>query len=450
MLAKSKEIRRMTHLNRRNFLKYSGGALGAAATGSVFYTPSAFAAKARVVVIGGGMGGATAARYIKRLDPAIDVTIVESNPTYHCCFLSNLVVAGERKLDYLAHGYAGLAAEGINIVHDTVTAIGDKSVTTAGGKKLAFDRCIVSPGVSYKYIEGYSEEIADTKVPHAWKAGKQTQMLRDQLVAMKDGGTVLICPPRNPFRCPPGPYERTSLIANYLKKSGKTKSKIIVLDPKDKFSKFGLFREGWTNHYGFDPEKDGGDKSMISWVKGAEGGAIEALDAKNMTVTAAVEDIKVDVINIIPDQKVGHIAHVAGLVDKSGWCPIDLHTFESTMRKNIHVIGDASVAKGMPKSGYAAASEAKVCAASIVELLNGQALSVPSYVNTCYSILSTKPADGISVAAVYRLKKDGSKIQKVSGGLTPSGKDYKASDRAREVQYALSWYENITSNTFAD
>jgi len=441
----------MTQFNRRNFLKLSGGALGtAAASGAAFYTPSAFAAKARVVVVGGGMGGATAARYIKRLDPAIDVTIVEANATYHCCFLSNLVVAGERKLDYLAHGYKGLEAEGINIVIDKVTAIGDKSVTTAGGKKLPFDRCIVSPGVDYKYIEGYSAEIADSKIPHAWKAGKQTQMLHDQLMSMKDGGTVLICPPRNPFRCPPGPYERTSLIANYLKKSGKTKSKIIVLDPKDKFSKFGLFREGWKNHYGFDPKVNGGDKSMITWVNGSEGGAIESLDAKNMTITAGVEDYKADVINIIPDQKAGKIAFVGGLTNKKGWCPVNLHTFESTIRKNIHVIGDASVAKGMPKSGYAAASEAKVCAASVVELLNGQPLSVPSYVNTCYSILSTKPADGISVAAVYKLRKDGSKIDKTSAGLTPSGKNYNADNRAREVQYALSWYENITANTFAD
>lgn len=440
----------MKKFNRRNFIKLSGGAMGVAASAAAFYTPSVFAARARVVVVGGGMGGATAARYIKRLDPAIDVTIVEANPTYHTCFLSNMVIGNERKLDYLAHGYAGLASEGINIVHDTVTAIGDKSVTTSSGKKLAFDRCIVSPGVSFKFIDGYSEDIANTKVPHAWKAGKQTQLLRDQLTSMKDGGTVLICPPRNPFRCPPGPYERASLIANYLKKSGKTKSKIIILDPKDKFSKFGLFREGWTNHYGFEGDKNGGEKSMITWVKAAEGGAIEELDAKNMTVTAAVEDFKADVINIIPDQKAGHIAHVTGLVDKSGWCPVDLHTFESTIRSNIHVIGDASIAKGMPKSGYAAASEAKVCAASVVQLLNGQSLTTPSYVNTCYSILSTNPADGISVAAVYRLREDGSKIQKVSGGLTPSGKDYNASDRAREVQYALSWYENITANTFAD
>ncbi len=440
----------MTQLNRRNFLKLSGGGLGAVATGGIFYTPSAFAAKARVVVVGGGMGGATAARYIKRLDPAIDVTIVEPNPTYHTCFMSNLVIGGERKLDFLAHGYKGLAAEGIHIVHDSVTAIEDNMVVTKGGKKLAFDRCIVSPGISFKFVEGHSEEVANSKIPHAWKAGKQTQLLHDQIASMKDGGTILVCPPRNPFRCPPGPYERVSLIANYLKKSGKTKSKIIVLDPKDKFSKFGLFREGWKNHYGFDPEKNGGEKSLITWIKAAEGGSVEAVDAKNMTVTAEVEDFKADVINVIPDQKAGHIAHVAKLTDKSGWCPVNLHTFESTLRKNIHVIGDASKAKGLPKSGYAAVSEGKVCAASVVALLNGQEPGVPSYVNTCYSIISTQPTDGISVAAVYRLKKDGSKIHKVSGGLTPSGKNYKASDRSREVMYGLSWYENITANTFAD
>ncbi|MBT3309610.1 MAG: FAD-dependent oxidoreductase [Gammaproteobacteria bacterium] len=430
--------------NRRDFLKVSGGAAAAATAGIALYTPSASAAKARVVIVGGGMGGATAARYIKKADPSIDVTLIEANATYHTCFMSNFVLAGERKLDYLAHGYQGLAAEGINVVHDMVTNIGNNSVSTASGKNHSFDRCIVAPGVDYKYVEGHSDEVADTKITHAWKAGKQTQLLRDQLSSMKDGGTVIIGAPRNPFRCPPGPYERTSLIAGYLKHN-KPKSKIIVLDPKDKFSKFGLFMEGWKNHYGY-----GTDDSLITWVKAAEGGSIEAVDADSMTVSAEIEEFKGDVINIIPDQKAGKIAFTAGLVDKSGWCPVDLHTFESTIRKNIHVIGDASQAKGMPKSGYAASSEAKVCAAGIVALLKGHTPGTPAYVNTCYSVISFQPKDGISVAAIYKLREDGSKIQKVSGGLTPSGKDRNPANRAREVDYALSWYENITSNTFAD
>ncbi len=430
--------------NRRDFLKVSGGTLGAAAAGFSLYTPSATAAKARVVVVGGGMGGATAARYIKKGDPSIDVTLIEANATYHTCFMSNFVIAGERKLDYLAHGYDGLAAEGINVVSDRVIDITDNAVKTAGGGSYGFDRCVVSPGVDFKFVEGHNEDVANTKIPHAWKAGHQTQLLHDQLTSMKDGGTVIIGAPRNPFRCPPGPYERTALIAGYLKKN-KPKSKIIVLDPKDKFSKFGLFTEGWRNHYGY-----GTENSLITWVKGAEGGAIEEVDAEGMSVAAAVEDFEGDVINIIPDQKAGAIAATTGLTDDSGWCPVDLHTFESKLRKNIHVIGDASAAKGMPKSGYAASSEAKVCAAGIVALLNGEAPGTPAYVNTCYSVISFEPKDGISVAAIYKLREDGSKIQKMSGGLTPSGDKRNAANRAREVDYALSWYENITSNTFAD
>ena len=249
---------------------------------------------------------------------------------------------------------------------------------------------------------------------------------------MKDGGTVIIGAPRNPFRCPPGPYERTSLVAGYLKKN-KPKSKVIVLDPKDKFSKFGLFTEGWRIHYGY-----GTEDSLITWVKGAEGGAIEAVDPDSNTVSAEIEEFSADVINIIPDQKAGEIAFTAGLVDDSGWCPVDLLTFESTMRKNIHILGDASKAKGMPKSGYAASSQAKVCAAGIVAQLNGHAPGSPAYVNTCYSVISFEPKDGISVAAIYKLREDGSKIQKMSGGLTPSGDKRNAAHRAREVDYALS------------
>jgi len=434
--------------NRRDFLKVSGATLVTVATGFSIYTPSASAkAKARVVVVGGGMGGATAARYIKKGDPKIDVTLIEANPIYHTCFMSNFVIAGERKLDYLAHGYAGLIAEGINVVIDTVIGIDDNAVKTRGGKSYAFERCVVSPGIDFKFVEGHSEELANTSITHAWKAGKQTQLLRNQLMSMKDGGVVIIGPPGDVFRCPPGPYERTSLIAGYLKKN-KPKSKVLVLDPKDKFSKFGLFMEGWKTHYGY-----GSDNSLITWVNGEEGGAIEKVSASDMTVTSVAEkDFKGDVINIIPEQKAGAIAFTAGLTDDSGWCPVDLHTFESTIRKNIHVIGDASQAKGMPKSGYAASSEAKVCAAGIVALLNGEAPGSPTYVNTCYSLISFEPKDAISVAAVYKLAEDKSKIVKVpgSGGLTPGGDARNATYRARAAEYALGWYENITSNTFND
>ena len=435
----------MSEFNRRDFLKVSGAATTVA--GMSLDAGNTFAgAKGRVVVVGGGMGGATVAKYIKRGDSAIDVTINEPNKTYYTGFTSNLTLSGMVTMDQLAHTYEGLAAMGINIVHDNVTEIADNSVKTAGGKSIAFDRCVVSPGVDFKYVEGHSEEVANKSVTHAYKSGHQMNLLGKQLKAMKDGGTVVIAAPRNPFRCPPGPYERVSQIASYLK-ANKPKSKIIVLDPKDKFSKFGLFREAWSVHYGFDGAKDGGDNSMIQWVKGAAGGAIEAVEADSNTAVCSIEEFKGDVLNVIPDMKAGNIASAAGLTD-GDWCPVDLQTFESKKRANIHVIGDSSAAKGLPKSGYAAASEAKVCAAAVVAALNGNSAPIPAYTNTCYSVVA--PNDAFSVAAVYQLAADKSKVMKVSGGLTPSGDKRNPKHREREVAYALSWYENITTDAFND
>ncbi len=287
-------------------------------------------------------------------------------------------------------------------------------------------------------IEGYSAGIAATKIPHAWKAGPQTALLHKQLQAMKDGGTVIIAPPPNPFRCPPGPYERSCQIAHYLKHN-KPKSKILILDAKDKFSKQGLFTQGWKKHYGY-----GTDNSMIEWVKGAEGGIIEGVDAKTNTVIGSVDEYKADVINVIPAQKAGKIAFNAGLVNDKGWCPVDQKTFESTKHKDVYVIGDSSVASPMPKSGYAANSEAKVCAAAVVASLHGKPAAHPTLVNTCYSLIT--PDDGISVAMVYNF--DGKKIQKVkgSGGLTPM--DSSEAMRKREARYAHSWFNNITADIF--
>jgi len=439
----------MSNFNRRDFLKISGAAAavtGAGIAGTV-YAGSHGGMKANVVVVGGGIGGSTVAKYIKRADPKIGVTLVESNKTYYTGFTSNLTLSGMVTMDQLAHTYEGLEALGIKVVHDTVTEIGDNYVKTSGGSKLDFDRCVVSPGVDFKYVEGHSEEIANESVPHAYKSGHQMVMLGKQIQAMSDGGTVVIAAPRNPFRCPPGPYERVSQIAAYLK-ANKPNSKIVVLDPKDKFSKFGLFREAWNIHYGFDPAADGAnDGSMIRWIKGAAGGAIEEVNAAEKTAICSIEEFKGDVLNVIPDMKAGHIAFSAGLTD-GDWCPVDLQTFESKKRANIHVVGDSSAAKGLPKSGYAASSEAKVCAASVVALLNGHNAPVPAYTNTCYSVVA--PDDAFSVAAVYRLAADKSKVSKVSGGLTPSGDKRNAVHRKREVGYALSWYDNITSDAFND
>ena len=430
-----------TNVNRRKFVQGVGAATAAGAIG----LPNlAIGATKKVVIVGGGTGGATAAKYLRRADPSIRVVLIEPNKHYYTCYLSNEYLGGGRSIDSIKFGYKGLAKHGVIVVHDMVSGIdaAKQVVTTAGGEKYTYDRCIVAPGIDFRWdkIEGYDEKVAET-IPHAWKAGPQTINLRKQLVAMKDGGTVVIAPPPNPFRCPPGPYERASQIAHYLKYN-KPKSKIIILDPKPKFSKMGLFVQGWTDLYGY-----GTDNSMIEWrgtPKGASDNVLTSVDAGNMSVKTEFDTVKADVLNVIPAQKAGKIAFTAGLTNDSGWCPINLHTFESTIHKNIHVLGDASIAKGMPKSGYAANSEAKVCAASIAALLNGKTPPPPSYVNTCYSIVGKDY--GISVAAVYRLAADGSKIMKVSGGLT--AKNASAETRRREMLYAHSWLKNITNDIF--
>jgi len=424
----------MNKINRRNFIKIVGGASAISAIG--FPAIAAAGGKKQVVIVGGGVGGATAAKYIRRADSSVEVTLIEPNEHYYTCFMSNEVLGGDRKLDSLKFGYDGLRKHGVTVVQDTVTAIDAKGrkVTTKGGKSFNYDRCIVAPGISFRdNIEGYDAAAAE-RFPHAWKAGAQTALLRNQLEAMPDGGTVLIAPPPNPFRCPPGPYERACQIAHYLK-NHKPKSKIVIYDSKDKFSKQGLFTQAWERHY----------PGMIEWKKAADtGGGIMRVDAKAGTVSTDFDDMKVAVANIIPAQKAGTIAEVAGLTDDSGWCPITGSTFESTLHKGIHVIGDAAIQSPLPKSGYAANSEAKVVAAAVVDLVNGREPGTPSWVNTCYSVVA--PDDGISVAMVYNLV-DG-KVAKVegSGGLTPM--DSSPADRKREVQYAYSWFNNITHDIF--
>jgi sulfide dehydrogenase [flavocytochrome c] flavoprotein subunit len=397
----------MSQITRRNFVKILGGTAAVSALG--FPGIAAAAGKKQVVIVGGGVGGATAAKYIRRADPSIEVTLIEPNKDYYTCFMSNEVLSGERSLD---------------------------KVTTQGGQSFSYDRAIVAPGISFRWgaIEGY-DMAASQQMPHAWKAGPQTALLRKQLEAMADGGTVMIVPPPNPFRCPPGPYERACQIAHYLQQH-KPKSKILIIDPKDSFSKQGLFTQAWDRHY----------KGMIEWRKGADtGGGIKSVDVKAGSVATDFDTYKPAVVNIIPAQKAGEIAEVAGLTDDSGWCPIEGKTFESTLQKGIHVVGDAAVQDPLPKSAYAANSEAKVVAAAVVDLLNDREPGTPSWVNTCYSLVA--PDDGISVAMVYKLGPDG-KVAKVegSGGLTPM--DSSPEDRKREVAYAYSWFENITHDTF--
>ncbi len=422
----------MAHFTRRKFLQVTGGAV---AVSSLGFPAIVGAASKKVVVVGGGVGGATAAKYIRMADASIDVTLIEPNTEYYTCFMSNEVLGGHRTMESIKVTYDGLKGHGINVVHDTVTAIdpAGKTVTTAGGQTIAYDRCIVAPGISFKdNIEGY-DEAAMQSMPHAWKAGEQTVLLRKQLEAMEDGGVVAIASPPNPFRCPPGPYERACQIAMYLK-AKKPKSKLIILDSKDKFSKQGLFTQAFERYY----------TGIVEWVGASNGGLVTRVDAASNTLYTGDTAHKVAVANVIPAQQAGMIAQKAGLTDDSGWCPIDGRSFESTIHKGIHVIGDASVASPLPKSGYAANSEGKVCAAAVVDLLNGREPGDPALVNTCYSIVG--PDDAISVAKVYDLK-DG-KLNGVegSGGLTPA--DSSPEMRAREVQYAYSWYANIVKDSW--
>ena len=421
-------------LDRRSFLKLVGvsaGATGAAALPMIGRAAELMPKSGkRVVVIGGGYGGTIAAKYIRMMDKSIEVVLIERNDHFVSCPFSNLYLGGLMKdLAPLTIKYDKLAANhGIKVVQAEVTGIDPaaKSVTTSKGT-LAYDRLVVSPGIEFRTdeIKGYDASTPDI-MPHAWKAGPQTILLRKQLEAMKPGGNVIISIPLAPFRCPPGPYERASMIAMYLKQH-KPGSKVIVLDANpDIVSKKGLFLKGWKKHY----------ESIIDYRPAKK---VTEIDVKNMAVLIeGLEEVKGDVINLIPAQKAGHIAHVAGLVgEDKKWCPVNPTTFESKLHKDIHVIGDSSIAGAMPKSGYSANSEAKVCATNVVALMNGKETTELSGINTCYSYITDK--DAISVAAVYTVKEGKIIAVPNSGGVSPA--DYSAAKL--EAIYAESWLRNI-------
>ncbi len=428
----------MSRITRRDFLKLTGGA-GAASALGMLGVSSAHAAKhgnmgAHVVVVGGGFGGATCAKYLKRA--GINVTLIEPSTKFITCPFSNYVIGGTYKIENITHTYDALKKSGVNVVHDTVTGIdaAGKSVKLKGGKTLKYDRLVVSPGIDFKWnaIKGYDEKASNV-MPHAWKAGPQTLLLRKQLVAMKDGGTFIMVAPPNPFRCPPGPYERASMVAHYFKQH-KPKSKVLILDPKDAFSKQGLFVDGWKKLY----------PDMIEWVPGAKGGKVASVDTKTLTVMTELDKHKGAVVNVIPPQTAGSIALQAGLANESGFCPVDPKTFESKVHKGIHVIGDSSIAGALPKSGFAANSEAKICASAIAAMLRGEPVPEESFVNTCYSLIA--PNYGISVAGVYRISEKGITEVPGSGGVSP--KEATDAFREEEARYAHGWYASITADTW--
>jgi NADPH-dependent 2,4-dienoyl-CoA reductase/sulfur reductase-like enzyme len=416
----------MSTLSRR-------GVLAGIAAGPWLASPTLAQASANVVVVGGGFGGASAARALKRA--GLDVTLVEPGATYTACPFSNEVIAGLRPMERQVFGYDALGREGITLARASAAAIdpAQRRVTLSDGGALAYDRLILAPGVDLRLdaLPGYDQAAAEV-MPHAWKAGQQTLLLKRQLDAMEDGGTVVMSVPPNPYRCPPGPYERASLIAYYLK-TRKPRSKLIVLDAKDTFSKQRLFQSAWKVLY-----------PNLEYVPLASGGAVAGVDPATMTLRTDFETYKAAVANVIPPQRAGGIAVACEAADRSGWCPIDPVTFESRLVPGIHVIGDASIAGAMPKSAFSANAQAKVCAAAIIELLAGREPPQPKLINTCYSLVA--PDYGISVAGVYHPTKGVLADVEGAGGTSPL--DAPASVRALEAGYAEDWFRTITAETF--
>ena len=417
--------------NRRAFLG------SAAATAGVLAAPMVRAhGKPRVVVIGGGAGGATAARYIaKDSAGAIDVTLVEPSRTYYTCYFSNLYLGGFRTMESLGHSYGTLAAAyGINVVHDWAIGVDRdaKTVTLAGGATLPYDRLILSPGIDFVdgAVEGWGVS-AQNAMPHAYKAGSQTELLKAQVLAMPQGGTFAMVAPPNPYRCPPGPYERVSMVAHLLKQTNPT-AKILIADPKESFSKQGLFEEGWNAHYA----------GMIERVGPDFGGAVVAVDPVAMTLSIDGVVNSVDVCNVIPAMKAGRIAEIAGITE-GNWAPVNAADMSSKMDENIHVLGDAAAQGDMPKSGFSANSQAKVCANAVRGALTGSTIFPARFANTCWSLIA--PNDCVKVGATYEATDE--KIASVAGFVSTTGE----SDEVRQATYqeSIGWYDGIVSDMFS-
>ncbi len=427
-------------LSRRRFARLAGAAAAVSFVAAPFVARGQ--AAGRVVVVGGGFGGATAARYLKKAAPELTVRLVEPAARFVTCPYSNLVLGGWRELESISHGYEALRDRwGVELVRDEATAIDTaaRRVRLGGGDSLIYDRLVIAPGIALRApeeggIEGY-DAAAHARMPHAWKAGEQTLLLRRQLEAMPDGGLFVLAAPPNPFRCPPGPYERASLIADYFKRE-KPRAKILILDSKETFSKQPLFQQAWARFYG----------DMIEWVSLAADGKVVRVDAASGELETEFGTLhRADVANVVPPQQAAAIARSAGLADASGWCPVDARTFESRLAEGVHVIGDSAIASPMPKSGFAANSQGKTAAAAVIAALSGQGQPQPAWVNTCYSHVA--PGYAISVAAVYRAGASGIEAVEGAGGTSPL--DWDDANRKLESAYADGWYDSITADMFS-
>jgi len=424
-------MKALHRLTRRNVV----GGIAASATALTFPHVARAQSAARVAVIGGGFGGATCARALKRIDPKLDVTLIEPNRTFIACPFSNEVIAGLRDLAAQQFGYDKIAGEGVRIAAQMATKIDPsaRTVTFADGASLGYDRLVLSPGIDLRFdaLPGY-DEAASAKMPHAWKAGEQTTLLRSQLEAMDDGGVVALAVPANPSRCPPAPYERASLIAHYLT-TKKPRSKVLILDAKDGFPQQRLFERAWQELY----------PGMIERISLSQGGRVTAVDPATNTLVTDFGDHAAQVANVIPPQKAGRIADLAGATDNTGWCPIDPVTFASKLVPDIHVIGDACLGGGIPKSAAAANAQGKACAAAIANLISGKPPETPRLTGVCYNIVA--PGYAFSLAGFYT-PKDSIFAEVEGGGTSPV--DAPRELRARETEDARQWFTTITADSF--
>ena len=421
-----------SNTTRRNALR----GIAAAAASFAYPCPSFAQSSARVVVIGGGFGGAACARALRKINPKLKVTLVETNRTFTACPLSNEVIAGLREIEAQQFGYEKIAADGVTIVSQSAAKV-DPQARTVGltdGTSLPYDRLVLAPGIDLRFdaLPGYDEAAAE-KMPHAWKAGAQTMLLRRQLEAMEDGGVVAIAVPATPYRCPPAPYERASLIAHYLK-GKKPRSKILVLDAKDTFSQQRLFEKAWKEFY----------PGMIERIPLSQGGRVVSIEAATNTLVTDFGNHDAQVANVIPPQKAGNIASLAGAADKTGWCPIDAATFASKLVPNIHVIGDAVIGGNAPKSASAATSEGKACAAVVASLIAGTPPERPTIEGTCYNIVTSGYA--FSQSGNYQ-PRDDIYVEVMGSGFT-SPINAPAELRQREADQAQAWFKTITVETF--
>ncbi len=417
---------------RRDILKTA-----MAASAAIFPLPAvAKQSGGRVVVVGGGFGGAACARALKRSNVRLDVSLIEANRIYTACPMSNAAIAGLRDLKLQNFGYDRVAAAGVTLVFAAATAIDTaaRSVSLAGGQKLSYDRMVLAPGIDFRWgaLPGYSPEVA-ASMPHAWMGGEQIALLARQIAAMEDGGVVVISVPVTPSRCPPAPYERASLIAHALK-TRKPRSKVIVLDAKDSFTMQRQFQDAWKRFY----------PGLLEYVSLSSGGLVTAVDAATKTIMTDFDKYTPAVANIIPQQKAGRIAEIAGVADRTGWCPVDPVTFESRLQPNIHVIGDAAIAGAMPRSASAATSQAKICANAVATLLASGTPAPPTLTSSCYSVI--EPDYAISQTGSYRPVGDIYNEVEGSGAISPVGAPQEL--RAKEARDAAAWYTAITAEVF--